>query len=165
MRIGLLTEAPEHDVEFLGVVDGGINTAVLNGVPSSLRRTGTVSRSPMVQLSRPPHKKSRAHWKVLCMRRDYLSALELIANASVPRCVSAKFISRRGGLLTYREGCELMLERHGPADLMNKIVETLGVVVEDARFEFKENQMQATVVKAQRVARGHDRHEGRRRSV
>ena len=23
MRIGLLTEAPEHDVEFLGVVDGG----------------------------------------------------------------------------------------------------------------------------------------------
>ena len=38
---------------------------------------------------------------------------------------------------------------------MNKIVETLGVVVEDARFEFKENvQMQATVVG--RLARGDD---------
>ena len=35
---------------------------------------------------------------------------------------------------------------------MNKIVETLGVVVEDARFEFKENQMQATVVDASHVA-------------
>ena len=35
---------------------------------------------------------------------------------------------------------------------MNKIVETLGVVVEDARFEFKEDKMQATVVDASHVA-------------
>ena len=34
---------------------------------------------------------------------------------------------------------------------MNKIVETLGVVVEDARFEFKD-KMQATVVDASHVA-------------
>ena len=45
-----------------------------------------------------------------------------------------------------------MLNVTARQDLMNKIVETLGVVVEDARFEFKENQMQATVVDASHVA-------------
>ena len=35
---------------------------------------------------------------------------------------------------------------------MSKIVDTLGVVVEDARFEFKEDKMQATVVDASHVA-------------
>jgi len=35
-----------------------------------------------------------------------------------------------------------MLNVTARQDLMNKIVETLGVVVEDARFEFKEDKMQ-----------------------
>ena len=37
-------------------------------------------------------------------------------------------------------------------DLMSKIVETLMVVVEDARFEFKEDRLQVTVVDASHVA-------------
>jgi len=41
-----------------------------------------------------------------------------------------------------------MLNVTARQDLMNKIVETLNVVVEDARFEFKEDKMQATVVDA-----------------
>ncbi|MEC7989151.1 MAG: hypothetical protein VX151_04355, partial [Candidatus Thermoplasmatota archaeon] len=45
-----------------------------------------------------------------------------------------------------------MLNVTARQDLMNKIVETLGVVVEDARFEFKEDKMQATVVDASHVA-------------
>ena len=45
-----------------------------------------------------------------------------------------------------------MLNVTARQDLMNKIVETLNVVVEDARFEFKEDKMQATVVDASHVA-------------
>ena len=45
-----------------------------------------------------------------------------------------------------------MLNVTARQDLMSKIVETLGVVVEDARFEFKEDKMQATVVDASHVA-------------
>ena len=37
-------------------------------------------------------------------------------------------------------------------DLMSKIIDTLGVVVEDAKFEFKEDRLQATVVDASHVA-------------
>ena len=45
-----------------------------------------------------------------------------------------------------------MLNVTARQDLMSKIVDTLGVVVEDARFEFKEDKMQATVVDASHVA-------------
>ena len=47
---------------------------------------------------------------------------------------------------------ELMLNVTARQDLMNKIVETLNVVVEDAKFEFKEGQIKATVVDASHVA-------------
>jgi len=47
---------------------------------------------------------------------------------------------------------ELMLNVTARQDLMNKIIETLSVVVEDARFEFKENGLHARVVDASHVA-------------
>ncbi len=45
-----------------------------------------------------------------------------------------------------------MLNVTARQDLMSKIVETLGVVVEDAKFEFKEDKLQVTVVDASHVA-------------
>ena len=82
------------------------------------------------------------------MRGEFYDELSPRMNAPVHACFCAKFISRRGFGI---ERDELMLNVTARQDLMNKIVETLGVVVEDARFEFKENQMQATVVDASHV--------------
>ena len=45
-----------------------------------------------------------------------------------------------------------MLNVTARQDLMSKIIDTLGVVVEDAKFEFKEDRLQATVVDASHVA-------------
>ncbi len=47
---------------------------------------------------------------------------------------------------------ELMLNVTARQDLMTKIVETLMVVVEDAKFVFKEDRLQVTVVDASHVA-------------
>ena len=51
-----------------------------------------------------------------------------------------------------KERDELMLNVTARQDLMTKIVETLMVVVEDAKFEFKEDRLQVTVVDASHVA-------------
>ena len=51
-----------------------------------------------------------------------------------------------------REGCYLMLNVTARLDLMSKILDTLKAVVEDAKFDFKENSLHIRVVDHSHVA-------------
>ena len=75
--------------------------------------------------------------------------VSLIASHSTIRY--GKFISRRKSI-DIREGCYLMLNVTARLDLMSKILDTLKAVVEDAKFDFKENSLHIRVVDHSHVA-------------